>query len=347
MKKTLIAIAALAATSAFAQSSVTLSGNLDFAYGTAKAGTAASQSTISTRDITASTSVIKIVAVEDLGGGTKATVQYGIDPRKFARDQTTETTITADKKGQLFSDETFVGLAGAMGNVRLGSPNSIGLGAFGTGSPLGTGVGSSYGYNHLGNTSNIRYARSARYDSPAFSGLTVSVLKAQGADALVAQSTAMTNAAAANEVVAAAKSVTEMGVAYANGPLNINFAQVTSEAYSAEKKRSANTLGANYALGATTVYAGMTSGKLLTDTTAVKTQKGSSFGIKHTMGQIDLLASVSQRKDTGGETQRTTGARADYNFSKTTATYLGYEVFNPTGTANDFKVVSVGLRKSF
>jgi predicted porin len=323
-----------------------LTGNLDFAYGTAKAGSADAQKTISTRDMAASTSVINITATEDMGAGTKATVQYGIDPRKFARDQTTEgATPTAEKKGLLFSDETYVGLAGNAGNVRLGSPNSIGLGAFGAGSVMGTGIGSGYANQHLGFTSNIRYAKSARYDSPAFSGVTLSYLKAQGADAAVSQVSGST--AAANEVVAAGKSVTELGAAYANGPLNINFAQVTNEAYGAEKKRAANTLGANYALGATTLYVGMTSGKLLTDTTAVKTQTGSTVGVKYTMGQIDLMASMGQRKDTGTDAQKTTGARAVYNFSKTTATYIGYDAFTAPAAANDFKMVSVGLKKSF
>jgi predicted porin len=127
----------LAATSAFAQSAVTLTGNLDFAYGTASAAGAASEKTITTRDLTSSTSVIKITAVEDLGGGTKATVQYGLDPRKLARDQAVGFT----------SDETFVGLAGSMGNLRLGSPNSIGLTTFGASTPFGTGIGG--GYAHL------------------------------------------------------------------------------------------------------------------------------------------------------------------------------------------------------
>ena len=344
MKKTLVAIAALAATGAFAQSSVTLSGNLDFAYGSAKTGAASAENTISTRDITASTSVIKISAVEDLGGGTKATVQYGIDPRKLARDQSMDATPDAQKKGQFASDETFVGLAGAMGNVRLGSPNSIGLGAFGAGNPLGTGVGSGYAANHLGSTSAIRHARSVRYDSPAFSGLTVSVLKAQGADAAVMQP----SIAAPNEVVKAAADVTEMGVAYSNGPLNINLANVKNASYTTAKARAATTLGANYNLGMTTVYAGMTTGKLLTDATAVAKQKGSSIGVKHTMGKIDLLANMSQRKDTNQtSTQKTTGLRADYNFSKTTATYLGYESSKGITAANDFKVVSIGLKKSF
>ena len=352
MKKTLIAIAALAATSAFAQSSVTLSGNLDFAYGSAKVGTAAAENTISTRDITSTTSVIKITAVEDLGNGTKATVQYGIDPRKLARDQSMDAAPDGQKNGQFASDETFVGMAGAMGNVRLGSPNSIGLSTFGASTPFGTGIGGGYAANHLGHVTGIRYARSVRYDSPTFSGLTVSVLKAQGADAKVTQPVGTIGSTTANDVVVGASDKTEMGLAYANGPLNIAYANVKVADYTAstglQKARSSNTLAANYKLGATTLYVGMTSGDLMTDTSAVKTQKGSSIAAKHTMGKIDLMAGISQRKDSdASKTQKVTGLRADYNFSKTTATYIGYENFKATTAANDHKLVSVGLRKSF
>jgi len=333
MKKTLIAIAALAATSAFAQSTVTLSGNLDVAYGTASKGTAAAEKTISTRDLTASTSVIKIIAVEDLGGGTSATVQYGLDPRKLVREN-----------AALASDESFVGLAGAMGNVRLGQPNSIGLTTFAVGSPMGTGIGSGYGTNVVGYTSNIRYTRSARYDSPSFSGLTVSLLKAQGSDAAVAG----TLPATAADIAVAVAGRTEMGVAYANGPLNIAYANVKAEKYSTtDAARSVNTLAANYKLGATTVYVGSVTGDSLAVVAGTTTTKGSSFAVKHTMGQIDLMAGVNQRKDSGSETVKITGVRADYNLSKTAAAYAGYQFVNATGTTNDQKLTAIGLKKSF
>ncbi len=333
MKKTLVALAALAATSAFAQSTVTLSGNLDFAYGTAKTSTSASEATISTRDLTSSTSVIKISAVEDLGGGTKATVQYGIDPRKLARDQAAGFT----------SDETFIGLSGNMGNVRLGSANSLGLGAFGTSSPFGTGIGGGYAHNVVGYTSNIRYARSARYDSPAFAGLSVSVLKAEGADTVVASTSVVT----ASDIIVKAKDTVEFGVNYANGPLTVAYANVKHANYSTEKARSANTLGANYVLGTTTLYAGMTSGDLLSDTTAVATTKGNNVAVKHTMGKIDVMVGINNRKNSNAEKQKVTGLRADYNFSKTTATYVGYEDFKGATAAADQKIVSIGIRKSF
>jgi predicted porin len=173
--------------------------------------------------------------------------------------------------------------------------------------------------------------------------LTVSLLKAQGADAAVAA----TSVATASDIIVAAGSRTEMGAAYANGPLNIAYANVKLDAYSTEKKRATNTLVANYNLGAATVYVGAVSGDLLSDTTAATTTKGSSASIKYTIGQIDLLAGLNQRKDSGSDAQKVTGLRADYNFSKTTASYVAYENFKAATAANDQKLVSIGLRKSF
>jgi predicted porin len=337
MKKTLVAIAALAVTSAFAQSAVTLTGNLDVAYGSVKVGTADAQKTISPRDLASSTSVINIIATEDLGGGVTSTAKYGIDPRKMVRDAATSPTV----------DEAFVGLAGGLGNVRLGSANSIGLETFGASTPFGTGIGGGYVTNVLGHTSNIRYVRSARYDSPAFSGVTVSVLKAQGASADVSQPTTLVSTTA-NAVLTSTQGVTEMGVKYANGPLNIAYANVKIDAWTTYKARSASTLGANYNMGNTTVYAGMTTGDDLSVTAATTTTKGSSLSVKQTIGQIDLLAGYNQRKNSdAASAQKLTGVRADYNFSKTTATYVGYENSKGADAVNDSRIVSIGLRKSF
>jgi predicted porin len=355
MKKTLVAIAALAATSAFAQSAVTLTGNLDYAYAKITGDQAAMNGkTFTTRDAASTTSVIKITATEDLGGGNTATAQYAMDPRKWANDNS-----NYDLKTSMERDEVFVGLASkTLGSVKLGSPNSIGLTAFGASSPLGTGVGSGYGAKSADGTisfSNIRYDRSMRYDSPAFAGVTFSYLTAPGGD--------MTEAA--TNLVPNARKVTEYGLSYANGPLNIAFVNVaqdeqtnngTSAAAAAKTivgaKTSVNALYANYNFGNTTVYAGMNTGDAKAAVATASESKGSRFAIKQTMGKIDLIAQQTKQKTTtsaGAATDVTvTGARADYNFSKTAATYLGYEKYdNGAATANNRTIVAVGIRKSF
>ena len=244
MKKSLVALAALAATSAFAQ--VTLTGNMDFANANV-AGTQlwAKGNTISQTVGVASTSVINIRAEENLGGGVKATAHYGLDPRSLANDsfavtnntaigsnngiQTggtsglhtgTAVTSTAVVGGQsntatgLARDEVFVGIEGGFGNLRLGAPNSIGLNSFQVSSPLGTGIGSSYtGGGTAGTMTNsyvqTRYNRSMRWDSPVMNGFQAAILYAPGND-IAATTTGFTSQSATTGQISPATPVANL-----------------------------------------------------------------------------------------------------------------------------------------
>jgi predicted porin len=361
MKKTLIALAVLAASgAAVAQSSVTISGLLDFAAG--QVGGNSKGTTISTRDVTSATSVIRITAVEDLGGGMRATVNFGLDPRQLANDNNLGSTTAAGSTNNSFNrDETFVGLSGGFGNLRLGSPNSIGLTTFLAGSPLGTGIGSGYAATGL-DYSAIRYDRSARYDSPAINGFTLSALYApggdQGANALVS-------------FIPNNTAVTEIGLRYAKGPLTIAFANVSQAAQTnaaaatvlpavpaVSVKTSSNILAASYVMGATTLSAGWNDGdaRARAATATARTSEGYRFGVAHTMGAISLMASYgAQETQTATATPKETvmGLRADYALSKRTVTYVGYESYD-TGVAaagtpitGTRKIASVGVRHSF
>ena len=373
--------------SAFAQSTVTLSGNLDFA-GAKVTGTQVNSNgtTVSTTTGTSSTSVIKLTAVEDLGGGTRATVLYGLDPRALANDSLGYTAY-ADANAQsnvvtgLARDEVFVGIEGAYGNLRLGAPNALGLEAFGAASPLGTGVGSGYAPNASGGTNSIvntRYNRSVRFDSPSFSGVTAHVLYAPGNDQ--AATTIASSASALQQPlqITNARKTTEYGLKYANGPLNAVIVQIKQAARNEElgwfgnqnatgaaDATSATVLGVNYSLGATTLYAGYNTGNRLaakgtnaTWNAAAVDSKGYRYAVKQTMGKIDLMAQYSTQETTNAAANAkgvVKGLRADYNFSKTTAAYVGYEAWDTGFAANansttgkgDRKIVSAGLRKSF
>jgi len=370
---------------------VTLSGNLDFAYANV-GGTQliAKGSTVSTGAGTASTSVINIRAVEDLGAGVKATAHYGLDPRTLVNDSFAVTNNTAangagtaqtNTATGLARDEAFVGIEGAFGNIRLGAPNSISLNSFQVASPAGTGVGSGYTGGGTAATMtnswmNTRYSRSVRWDSPVIAGFTASVLVAPGND----QPAFVTaNGAGTALLIPNARKGTEFGLRYDNGPLAVSYANVAqasqantvgwyagnAAAYTtavAPAKTSVNMLNASYNLGATTLYAGWNDGERLavfsaTDGTAVKT-KGNRFAVKHTIGAVDLIASVTNQTANSGTSgaevkAKVTGARADYNLSKTAAVYVGYEKFD-TGTAygnslttGDRTITSAGLKKQF
>ena len=372
MKKTLVAIAALAATGAFAQ--VSLTGNLDFA-GAQITGSmpGAKGTTFATSSVTASTSVINISAVEDIGGGTKVTAWYGLDPRTLSNDAFGVTVPAAGKVTAtgLSRDELFVGAAGAFGNIRLGSPNALGLEAAGVASPLGTGVGSGYGPisgQGMNSVVQTRYSRSARYDSPMMAGFTVAVQYAPGNDEVT-----NTGASAGQTplLVPNNRTTTEIGLKYNNGPMNVSLVNIKQDAqvnktgfYSgagALLATSATILGANYNMGATTLYVGYNTGNKLASTAAVAPDsKGTRLAIKQTIGQYDLIAQQTAQT-TSGDTNAlnnvkatVTGLRGVYNLSKTAATYIGYEKFDtklPTSTdafsGGDRKIVSIGLRKSF
>ena len=355
MKKSLIALAALAATASFAQSSVTLSGNLDFAAANVSGN--AKGTSVATTGGASTTSVINIIAVEDLGGGMKATAKYGIDPRNLANDNGLISTTTAAGVNNGFNrDELFVGIEGAFGNVRLGSPNSIGLTTYLSASPLGTGVGSGYATT-AGDYSNVRYDRSARYDSPNFAGFSFSALYAPGAD----QPTATT-------VYANNNKVTELGLSYANGPLTIGYANISqakqTNAAAAPSptivagaaKTSVNILAASYKMGDTTLSAGWNDGDAKTRAAAAVATKGYRLGLRQDIGAIALIASYAEQQTasaTPTPKEKVTGLRADYNLSKTAAVYLGYERYDtgvaaaPSTTTGTRTTASLGIRKSF
>jgi len=382
MKKTLVALAALAATSAFAQSTVTLSGNLDFA-GANISGTQtlAKGSTVSTTVGTSSTSVINIIAEETVTGGFKITAKYGLDPRSLANDSLAVTNngnsyssgqMVANTATGLARDEAFIGISGGFGNLRLGAPNSIGLNSFQVASPLGTGVGAGYtGGTTAATMTNsfvqTRYSRSVRYDSPSFSGITVSAQFAPGNDA-----TAVVSSGAATALLFPnGRKATEFGLRYDAGPLSVAYAYVaqaagtltsgwygtstgSSATATAYVKTAQNLVNASYNLGATTLYAGWNDGDTLASTTTQTATKGYRAAIKHTMGAVDLMASYMQQTSGTSNVKATlTGLRADYNFSKTAAAYVGYEnwdtgaTYGSTLTSGTRKIASVGLRKSF
>ena len=386
--------------SAFAQSTVTLTGNIDVA-GSNSTGTQliTTGKTFSTTTGTSSTSVIKLTVVEDLGGGMKVTGLYGLDPRTLANDSygvTLNTGATgAGANGKtlgntatgLARDEFYVGLSGDFGNVRLGAANSIGLETTGASSPLGTATGSGYAPNSgvgMNSIVNTRYSRSIRFDSPTIAGFTASVQYAPGNDVATATPVAVTAGDSTALGIVNARKTTEIGLKYANGPLNVSIASIKQAEQTTNKtgwysgaltqalaETSATVWAASYALPTnTTVYIGGNSGDRLASVAstvgaAVKS-KGNRVAVKQTVGQWDLIAqhttqtaagidAATGKYDQADVKAKITGATALYNLSKTAATYVAYEKFDTgmtyatavAGATGDRKIVSIGLRKQF
>jgi len=386
MKKTLVALAALASVSAFAQSTVSITGNIDFA-GTRLSGTmTGSKGTTFSQTLgTGSTSSINLIATEDIGGGTKITGVYQIDPRDWSNDNlattmnagsTASTAQTATVTG-LKRHEAYIQAQGEFGSIKLGAPNAPGLDVHGISSPLGTGIGS--GYAHATDTlttrlSVNRYSRSARYDTPTMNGLTGSLTYAPGNDVDGSEDA---GGIYVIRQMPNARRATEVALRYTNGPLTIGVVNISTAYqtyrtgwYAANQVATdttalgylgtkSNLAGVSYALGNTTLYAGFGSGGSRATTTAATKADFSRYAIKHSMGQIDWIAQMTSVADTtvssGAKvTQKVQGFRADYNLSKTATAYLGYEkldtgaVAATTNTTSGTRTLtSVGLRKSF
>jgi len=374
MKKTLVALAAIAASASFAQSSVTLTGNFDFAA-VSKSGTIAraNGTTVTTQTGTSSTSAIKITATEDLGGGLKVTGMYELDPRPYADDalaitnannaagtalgtSSINSTLTGITRG-----EAFVQLSGGFGTVQLGAPNSFGLAVVGLGSPLGTGIGSGYTFNGTSGSGinsfvNTRYSRALKYTSPSMNGISFGVQYAPGND----QSLAAGSAALA---IPNARSGTEVSLSYSKGPLNVGYVNIAQSSQTnntgwyasgsgaSAASTSTNVFGANFNMGALTVYGAVYNGQTLAASATPSTIGGWRGGAKYSMGKIDLIAQYNEVRTTANASETkasATGARIDYNLSKTAAAYLGMEKHDSGATsANQLDMVSIGLRKAF
>ena len=111
MKKSLVALAALVATGAFAQSSVTLAGIMD--VGTVyRSNTAPGASKLSIGS--GNNNRLIFTGVEDLGGGLAATfaAQLRFDPTSGGTE--------GGGARPLFQGESRVGLRGGFGSLRLG-----------------------------------------------------------------------------------------------------------------------------------------------------------------------------------------------------------------------------------
>jgi len=173
MKKTLVAIAALTAVSAFAQSAVTISGAIN--YGVQRSGATGVQSL---GGIKGDRNNLTFDVKEEMGGGTNA-----IAKMQFRFTSSDGTTGYASTSGYEYSnsaslmEQTMVGLSsGSFGTVKFGRfTNDLGTHDFSVfeDSKFGT------------NASNAMYGRlsgTVQYTSPAIAGFTFSAINAKAAN---------------------------------------------------------------------------------------------------------------------------------------------------------------------
>ena len=259
MKKSLIALAALAATGAFAQSSVTLYGRaeagVDLGYRVTESGTTNGFSVVGGTVVPLSpfsaatgtstvkpgfrvqdgnsqgqgTSRIGFRGTEDLGGGLKANfvmemgvrIDEGCVNGNGAGGSCTSGNSGGGAAGTnaLFGRAAWVGLSGGFGEVRLGRQV---LGSFGV-HANGLAAGASSGLYEAGANivqGGVRFANAIQYRSPDFGGIS-------GTISLAAPEGTGSSTTIAGLVPDSASTTNKTGldlsIAYANGPIYVGF----------------------------------------------------------------------------------------------------------------------------
>lgn len=367
MKKTLVAIAALSAVSAFAQSTIELTGTMDAGY---QLITAKGSSYAQVGSNGSATTALIFKANEDLGGGLSAQFQYEIDPALTETSNktvgTSATGTTSNITSSAGNGQSFVGLTSAsVGQIRFGTPNLQTLAASGDGNGgFNTAVGSGY---RVTSFDAVRLQNSLRYDTPVMGGFQVSYV-------LTPKNSVQTNTLSTglsgnlNNQTMGRDGASELGFVYANGPLTARYAQLSMSqgasvaltadplngiTWSARPTGGAfklNTLSTKYAVNqALTVnyfFQKASSDALFANNSGVvstvyqidRTTNGFSASYLASP-TINLLANYAKVKNgdkataaagtaLAGMTASVLGLGADYIFSKRTIAYFRYEIDN-------------------
>ena len=288
MKKTLIALATLAAVSgtAFAQSSVTLSGN--YGFGVSTIGSAKAALGLTDGGFT-------FAAVEDLGGGMKASVSQTVAVKGHS------TAATADGG--------FMELSGGFGSLKVGQACA--------GKALGEGnLGGAYGLAHAFGagtdcTANWQYGL---YTLPTMvQGLTVAARISKTAGDISV------------EGFSAAENSAQARFAYANGPMSVAYYVrsntgevhaaydfgVAKVSFAADTKTSTDTnerteVGVSAPFGATTLSLGYGKQK---DTNI----KGTQVGVTYALSKRTSIVAVTG-KFTNATADKATRVKLLHNF---------------------------------
>jgi predicted porin len=331
----------LAATGAFAQSSVQIDGVFDAGY---QAIDYKGNKVNGIGNNGASTSQINLRGTEDLGGGLKANFRIETDMSTVNRDSN-----KAGGMGAFGNGEIRVGLAGRFGAIDAGAVNYNSLGTALVGQPFGTNYGSGFGATLAG---LVRSDNSFKYTSPSFSGLNVTLYNSQKQDK---PNTATVSASPFTFDVAGAD---EIGVNYANGPIAASFSNLKAKGITGVNT-TYNTLGANYAFGAAKLFALMQDKKVSdsSDKTSYFTLSGT-----YTIGATTLLAQFGELKDkagtNNGKKSKLAAIGASYALSKRTDVYARYESIDDkagvaavttfdTTTGDKRTRTAIGIKHSF
>jgi predicted porin len=359
MKKTLIAIAALAATGAFAQSTVTIDGVIDAGY--VSYDMKGAKASGIDRNLT-STSALNFRVNSDLGGGMRATwrsetnmvvTSNGANQGTVGNDAsgtgngangTGATGLTNGTASTFMNGEQKLGLSGGFGEVAFGAINNTALFAHLWSQPFGTAIGSGFtATSGAAATAPVRNDNTFQYTSPVLAGglkLNWINRKAQGGSA--ASNNGNFNASLGAQQQA---SVNSLAAAYSAGPLNailtrdvqdatgVNGITAGTGVVTAGSRGTFTALAANYKLGAATVYGGWQNNKAQNGASAtVMDRSTTTLAVRYDMGVNSFMASTQRAVNSlGGGTNSSLFALGyEYALSKTAAVTARYERIGDT-----------------
>lgn len=323
MKKTLIALAAVAATgSALAQSSVTIYGRVDLSVGSEKELDSGSQTKLFTGNLTSSR--LGFRGTTELGGGLKA--GFKLEHRLNADNGTAQEPM--------WKGETSVSLSGGFGALTLGRSSTIydevrgvanSESAFDSAfTPASNGVWGS------GGDYSSRFNNKITYRMPAMGGVYGGIEYALDEDA------------ATNANMLGAK------VGYKNGPLDVAMGIQQEKG----KENDYLMFAGSYDLGVVSLSGGY---NMRQGNAAKGDDNELTMGVSMPMGPVKLSAGFATSKtEIAGSTASKSsgfGVGATYALFKTTKLYGGMRSLNVKNGAGkkttDSRLFAVGVRHDF
>jgi len=354
MKKTLVAVAALAAVTG-AMAEVSITGHLD--QGLTSVSQTTSGATVATYSGTASImapSFITFSGNEDLGSGLKAVfkVENGLNMNSSSLLSDVSANWNSSESGN--NREAWVGLGGEFGEVKLGTQYNP---AFWTLLTLDPGaINNAPGVLFVGqvaNVSGLATNNATTYTSASFSGITFNaqVQSGIGNSATANQGSgfgySLTYAAGALYASAAYNSTTITAASrLSGGTTNIATATryKTATTGSAGDAATVTAVGASYdfgvaKLGYLNTQTALNSYSSNMNLAAITVPYGAaSFGYSYSSGSVTGASVINQN----GQQLNVT-----YNFSKRTNAYLAYGVAKDTTNNDTYGLSSVGIAHSF
>ena len=330
----MFALATLAATTAFAQSSVQVVGTFDpsianqqTTYGDGKSVT---QQFV--RNNTQSTSQITFKGTEDLGGGLKANflIENDFDAGKDARQGVAGSVSNFGSLG----GELYLNLQGGFGTIALGAPNTPSLFSQ-SANPFGTKIGGGFGQLNSG---KVRNGNTVMYSTPTMAGFTAHL--------------AYSNKTKDATNVTTAADITDIGLFYANGPLDVKFTSYKVAATATVVEKTDNNLTAAYDLGVAKLGVAYFTQK---QTALADAQGTAVFATVPLSANLSLLANYGQNnsKLSTNLDSKITAVGVKYTFSKMTSVYARYvdQSYDNVGTTaaavTGVKTTLVGMQTNF